>query len=41
MFIRKYFGNIPDRIGLHANDVNIAKYVAYVNELNIVCYDTI
>lgn len=40
MFIRKYFGNIPDRIGLHANDVNIAKYVAYVNELNIVCYDT-
>src|SRR5574344_921131 len=40
MFIRKYLGNIPDRIGLHANDVNIAKYVAYVNELNIVCYDT-
>ena len=40
MFIRKYFGNIPDRIGLHANDVNIAKYIAYVNELNIVCYDT-
>ena len=40
MFIRKYLGNIPDRIGLHANDVNIATYVAYVNELNIVCYDT-
>ena len=40
MFIRKYLGNIPDRIGLHANDVNIAKYIAYVNELNIVCYDT-
>lgn len=40
MFIRKYLGNIPDRIGLHTNDVNIAKYIAYVNELNIVCYDT-
>ena len=40
MFIRKYLGNIPDRIGLHANDVNIAKYIAYVNELNVVCYDT-
>ena len=40
MFIRNYLGNIPDRISLHANDVNIATYVAYVNELNIVCYDT-
>lgn len=39
MFIRNYLGNIPDRISLHANDVNIATYVAYVNELNIVCYD--
>ena len=41
MFIRNYLGNIPDRISLHANDVNIATYVAYVNELNIVCYDAV
>lgn len=39
-FIRKYHGNIPDRIALNANDVHIAKYLAYVNELNIICYDS-
>lgn len=39
MYIRKYKGNIPDRIALHADDVNIATYVVYGNPEGIACYD--
>jgi len=39
MNIRKYSGNIPDRIAINANDVNVAVYIIYVNDLGLACYD--
>lgn len=39
MNIRKYRGNIPDRVSLHSNDLNVAAYIIYVNDLGLACYD--
>ena len=40
MIIRKYGGKTPDRVPINANDVNVGKYITYVNELGVACYDT-
>ena len=39
MNIRKYSGNISDRIAINANDVNVAAYIIYTNDLKLACYD--
>ena len=39
MNIRKYSRNISDRIAINANDVNVAAYIIYANDLKLACYD--
>lgn len=40
MYIRKYGRNIPDRIDLESNDVNVGAYVAYVDAQGIAHFDS-
>lgn len=39
MIIRKYGSGIPDRIPIHADDVNVGSYLIYVNRNDIACFD--
>ena len=39
MYIRTYGKNIPDRINLDANDVNVSAYIAYVDNNGIAYFD--
>ena len=39
MFIRKYGGNIPERIMMNADDVHVGNYVVYINEEGLACFD--
>lgn len=40
MYIRTYGKNIPDRINLDANDVNVSAYIAYVDDNGIAYFDS-
>ena len=39
MIIRHYNGDNPDRVLMHADDVNIGTYLIYANTNNEACYD--